>query len=125
MEFTVYVETEDPRFTGRTFQLRDGHGDVWDAFATMEDLLEGARELQRKAQEEATSAQEEVDGLAMLITRMQTHCTTDLSWILADGESLEDALEDFAEDVANPERVKRRHDAIRALADPPLENPEK
>lgn len=49
----------------------------------------------------------------------------DLSWILADGESLEDALEDFAEDVANPERVKRRHDAIRALADPPLENPEK
>jgi len=42
----------------------------------------------------------------------------DLSWILADGESLEDALEDFAEDVANPERVKRRHDAIRALADP-------
>ena len=42
----------------------------------------------------------------------------DLSWILADGESLDDALEEFHEDVANPERVKRRHDAIRALADP-------
>jgi hypothetical protein len=40
----------------------------------------------------------------------------DLSWILADGESLDDALEDFAEDVANPERVKRRHDAIREQA---------
>jgi hypothetical protein len=40
----------------------------------------------------------------------------DFSWILADGESLEDALEDFTEDVANPERVKRRHDAIREQA---------
>jgi hypothetical protein len=40
----------------------------------------------------------------------------DFSWILADGELLEDALEDFTEDVANPERVKRRHDAIREQA---------
>ena len=34
MEFTVYVETEDPRFADRTFQLRDEHGDVYDAFPT-------------------------------------------------------------------------------------------
>jgi len=69
MEFTVYVETEDPRFTGRTFQLRDGHGDVWDAFATMEDLLDEARNLLRKAQEEVSSAQEEADGLEMFLER--------------------------------------------------------
>ena len=67
MEFTVYVETEDPRFTGRTFQLRDEDGDVWDAFATKEDLVEGAREIQRDAQSRANEAQEEVDGLEKVI----------------------------------------------------------
>jgi hemerythrin-like domain-containing protein len=69
MEFTVYVETEDPRFTGRTFQLRDEHGDVWDAFASIEDLLEGAREFQRDAQSRANEAQEEADGFQKIITR--------------------------------------------------------
>tara|TARA_Y100001951_G_C11262275_1_gene253280 strand:+ start:667 stop:939 length:273 start_codon:yes stop_codon:yes gene_type:complete len=67
MEFTVYVETEDPRFTDRTFQLRDEDGDVWDAFATKEDLVEGAREIQRDAQSRANEAQEEVDGLEKVI----------------------------------------------------------
>jgi hypothetical protein len=42
----------------------------------------------------------------------------DMSWILADGEDLEDALEDFKAEVENPELLKARHDAIRALADP-------
>jgi hypothetical protein len=42
----------------------------------------------------------------------------DLSWILPDGEDLEDALEDFKVEVENPELLKARHDAIRALADP-------
>jgi hypothetical protein len=42
----------------------------------------------------------------------------DLSWILPDGEDLEDALEDFKAEVENPELLKARHDAIRALADP-------
>ena len=41
----------------------------------------------------------------------------DLSWILPDGEDLEDALEDFKAEVENPELLKARHDAIRALAD--------
>ena len=42
----------------------------------------------------------------------------DMSWILADGEDLEDALEDFKAEVENPELLKARHDEIRALADP-------
>ena len=41
----------------------------------------------------------------------------DLDWILPDGEDLEDALEDFKAEVENPELLKARHDAIRALAD--------
>jgi hypothetical protein len=41
----------------------------------------------------------------------------DLDWILGDGEDLEDALEDFKAEVENPELLKARHDAIRALAD--------
>ena len=41
----------------------------------------------------------------------------DLSWILADGEDLEDALEDFKAEVENPALLKARHDAIRALAE--------
>ena len=41
----------------------------------------------------------------------------DMSWILADGEDLEDALEDFKAEVESPELLKARHDAIRALAD--------
>ncbi len=40
----------------------------------------------------------------------------DFSWILADGESLEDALYDFEGEVANPNLVKRRHEAIRKIA---------
>ena len=42
----------------------------------------------------------------------------DLSWILPDGEDLEDALEDFKAEAENPALLKARHDAIRALADP-------
>lgn len=41
----------------------------------------------------------------------------DLSWILPDGEDLEDALEDFKAEVENPELLKARHDEIRALAE--------
>ena len=67
MEFTVYVETEDPRFTGRRFQLRDEYGDVYDAFASRMELVEGAREMQRDAQSRANEAQEEVDGLEKVI----------------------------------------------------------
>ena len=70
MEFTVYVETEDPRFTGRTFQLRDGDGDVWDAFATEEDLVEGVRKFQADAQSRANEAQEEADGFEMFLDRI-------------------------------------------------------
>jgi|7_EtaG_2_1085326.scaffolds.fasta_scaffold298539_1 cytochrome P450 len=39
----------------------------------------------------------------------------DLSWILADGESLEDALEDFTAEVENPELLKARHKQIRKI----------
>ena len=39
----------------------------------------------------------------------------DLSWILADGESLEDALEDFTAEVENPELLKARHREIRKI----------
>ena len=41
--------------------------------------------------------------------------TDDLSWILADGESLDNALADFAEDVKNPDRVHARHEQIRNI----------
>ena len=41
--------------------------------------------------------------------------TDDLSWILADGESLDDALADFTEDVKNPARVHARHEQIRKI----------
>jgi len=41
--------------------------------------------------------------------------TDDLSWILADGESLDDALADFTEDVKNPARVHARHKQIRNI----------
>tara|TARA_R110002020_G_scaffold124679_1_gene281777 strand:- start:2131 stop:2445 length:315 start_codon:yes stop_codon:yes gene_type:complete len=43
--------------------------------------------------------------------------TDDLSWILADGESLDDALADFTEDVKNPARVHARHEQIRKIYD--------
>ena len=41
--------------------------------------------------------------------------TDDLSWILVNGESLEDALADFTEDVNNPARVHARHEQIRKI----------
>jgi len=40
----------------------------------------------------------------------------DLSWILGDGEDVEDALEDFKAEVENPALLKARHDAIRKQA---------
>ena len=41
----------------------------------------------------------------------------DFSWILADGESLEDALYDFEGEVTNPNLMKRRHYDIRKMAE--------
>ena len=40
----------------------------------------------------------------------------DLSWILADGESVEDALEDFTAEVENPELLKARQERIKDLS---------
>ena len=40
----------------------------------------------------------------------------DLSWILADGESLEDALEDFTAEVKKPELLKARQKRIKDLS---------
>jgi hypothetical protein len=39
----------------------------------------------------------------------------DWDWILADGESLEDALYDFTAEVENPELMKARHKKIRKI----------
>ena len=40
----------------------------------------------------------------------------DLSWILADGESVEDALEDFTAEVEKPELLKARQERIKDLS---------
>jgi len=48
----------------------------------------------------------------------------DFSWILADGEDIEDALEDFKAEVENPKLLKARHDDIRALANVDQEDKE-
>ena len=40
----------------------------------------------------------------------------DLSWILADGESLEDALEEFTAEAKSPELLRRKHDLLKAMA---------
>ena len=40
----------------------------------------------------------------------------DLSWILADGESLEDALEEFTAEVKKPELLKARQKTIKDLS---------
>jgi len=78
MKFTVHVETEDPRFADRKFQLRDDEGFVEAAFATKESLLEGARGLRRDAQnrvwnlsQERRHAQGEADGLEELIQSLE------------------------------------------------------
>jgi hypothetical protein len=39
----------------------------------------------------------------------------DLSWILADGEDFEDALQDFRDEVENPDLLKARHKQIRKI----------
>lgn len=39
----------------------------------------------------------------------------DWDWILADGESLEDALYDFTAEVENPELMKRKHKTINLI----------
>ena len=40
----------------------------------------------------------------------------DLSWRLADGEAVEDALEDFTAEVENPELLKARQERIKDLS---------
>ena len=71
MKFTVHVETEDPRFADRKFQLRDDEGFVEAAFATKESLLEGAQNRVWNLSQERRHAQGEADGLEELIQSLE------------------------------------------------------